>query len=232
MKKATWTIALLAMAAVGVLGQDVTPLPDKDGVYAVYGEVKPAKLIHSVEAVYPADPKLAGQKYVCALSVVVGADGVPADIGIANSHTSPYDEAAVAALLQSRFDPGTLHRKPVPVRTFVWVPFVGGGRPALPVTGAFKDIPGMTMPTPANNVEAEFSDEARRKGISGAVLVQVLVTEKGLPAAAHVVKPAGYGLDEKSLEAVRKYRFKPATLDGVPVTVMIMVEINFRLGSY
>jgi len=41
---------------------------------------------------------------------------------------------------------------------------------------------------------------------------------------------AGHGLDEKALEAVRKYKFKPAMKDGkTPVPVMINVEINFRL---
>jgi TonB family protein len=36
-------------------------------------------------------------------------------------------------------------------------------------------------------------------------------------------------LDQKALEAVRKYRFKPAMKAGVPVPVMITVEVNFRL---
>jgi outer membrane biosynthesis protein TonB len=37
------------------------------------------------------------------------------------------------------------------------------------------------------------------------------------------------GLDEKALEAVQKYRFKPAMKDGKPVAAMIGVEVNFRL---
>jgi TonB family protein len=43
------------------------------------------------------------------------------------------------------------------------------------------------------------------------------------------VKPVGRGLDEKALEAVRTWKFKPATLGGVPVTVRMVVEINFKL---
>jgi protein TonB len=38
------------------------------------------------------------------------------------------------------------------------------------------------------------------------------------------------GLDEKALEAVRQYKFRPAMKDGkTPVAVMITVEVNFRL---
>jgi protein TonB len=45
-----------------------------------------------------------------------------------------------------------------------------------------------------------------------------------------VIRTLGMGLDEKALEAVRKYKFKPAMKDGkTPVPVMITVEVNFRL---
>jgi periplasmic protein TonB len=45
-----------------------------------------------------------------------------------------------------------------------------------------------------------------------------------------VVRPLGMGLDEKALEAVRKYKFKPALKDGrTPVPVMVTIAVNFRL---
>ena len=39
----------------------------------------------------------------------------------------------------------------------------------------------------------------------------------------------GMGLDEKAIEAVRKWKFEPAMKDGKPVAVQISVEVNFRL---
>ena len=88
----------------------------------------------------------------------------------------------------------------------------------------------VSAPIPINNVEAEFSDEARRAKYQGVVLVAVLVDAQGYPQDPRVVRALGMGLDEKAIEAVRKYRFKPALKDGkTPVAVMINVEVNFHL---
>ncbi len=89
---------------------------------------------------------------------------------------------------------------------------------------------GISAPVPLNSVEAEFSDEARRAKYQGVCLIQMIVDAHGMPQDPRVIRPLGMGLDEKALEAVRKYRFKPAMKDGrIPVPVMITVEVNFRL---
>lgn len=89
---------------------------------------------------------------------------------------------------------------------------------------------GISAPVPLNSVEAEFSDEARRAKYQGVCLIQMIVDAHGMPQDPRVVRPLGMGLDQKALEAVRKYRFKPAMKDAkTPVPVMITVEVNFRL---
>jgi protein TonB len=87
---------------------------------------------------------------------------------------------------------------------------------------------GVSAPVPLNHVEAEFSDEARREHIEGVCLVTLVVNTLGRPQNPRIVRAAGYGLDQKALEAMRKYHFKPAMKAGVPVPVMITVEVNFR----
>jgi TonB family protein len=78
--------------------------------------------------------------------------------------------------------------------------------------------------------EAEFSDEARRAKYQGVCLIHLIVDAQGNPQNPRVVRTLGMGLDEKALEAVRKYKFKPAMKDGkTPVAVEINVEVNFRL---
>lgn len=199
--------------------------------YIVYGDVKAAKLVNPSSAAAPLGTLFGGETHVCAIRLVVGADGTPTNLSVASAPQGPLDEAAIAAVKQSQFLPGTLHGKPVPVQAFVWVPFSDAAHPAIPLTGALTDIKGMTVPKPINNVEAEFSDEARRKHASGRVMVAMTVTDQGLPSDVRVAVPAGMGLDEEALKAVRKYRFKPATLEGVPVPVPIVVEINFMFAS-
>jgi protein TonB len=89
---------------------------------------------------------------------------------------------------------------------------------------------GVSAPVPLNSVEAEFSDEARRAKYQGVCLISLIVDAQGNPQNPRVVRALGLGLDEKALEAVRKYKFKPAYKQGVgPVPVMITVEVNFRL---
>jgi TonB family protein len=44
-----------------------------------------------------------------------------------------------------------------------------------------------------------------------------------------VQRTLGLGLDEKAIEAVRKWKFEPAMKNGQPVAVQVNVEVNFRL---
>ena len=63
----------------------------------------------------------------------------------------------------------------------------------------------------------------------GSVLLSILIDEQGVPQDAKVVRPLGSGFDEKAIEAVQKWRFKPGTRGGVPVKVRANVEVNFKL---
>lgn len=92
-----------------------------------------------------------------------------------------------------------------------------------------KIEPGVIPPVQVHNVEPEFTDEARRAKFQGIVVVSIIVDAQGMPRDLHVVRALGMGLDQKAIEAVMKYRFKPAMKDGKPVPVKVNVEINFRL---
>lgn len=89
---------------------------------------------------------------------------------------------------------------------------------------------GVSAPVAIFTPEAEFSDEARRAKYQGVCLISLIVDAQGNPQNPRVIRALGMGLDEKALEAVRKYKFKPAMKDGrTPVPVMITIEVNFRL---
>ena len=96
-------------------------------------------------------------------------------------------------------------------------------------SGIYKVGGDVRPPTVVSMVNPEFTEAARKKGISGNVQVALIVDEKGVPKDIRVVHGLGLGLDEKAVEAVRGYRFKPATKDGVPVPVKIFVNVNFQI---
>jgi protein TonB len=87
----------------------------------------------------------------------------------------------------------------------------------------------VSMPEVLYSVEPEFSEEARKAKTSGDVNVYLWVDERGNPTHVRVVRGMGMGLDEKAIEAVKQYRFKPAMENGRPVTVEMYVIVNFQI---
>jgi len=76
----------------------------------------------------------------------------------------------------------------------------------------------------------DYNDAARRDRIQGTSMFQVLVSPAGDVVKAHPTKLIGYGLDEQAYEAIKRWRFKPATRpDGTPVAVLVEVEVSFHL---
>ncbi len=67
--------------------------------------------------------------------------------------------------------------------------------------------------------------------MGGLVVVYLQVDEQGMPVHVRILRGVGHGLDEKAVETVRRYRFKPATLDGRPVKVEMNVHVNFELSD-
>ena len=78
-------------------------------------------------------------------------------------------------------------------------------------------------------VEPEYTDEARIARHQGAVLLQVTIDREGRVAHFRLLRSLGLGLDEKAVEAVRQWTFRPARKDGKRVAVLANLEILFRL---
>lgn len=97
--------------------------------------------------------------------------------------------------------------------------------------GSYRLPDGVKPPVPIYQPQAEYTDEARDRHIEGEVLIRMTIDVHGLPEDRRVVRPLGFGLDGKALEAATRYRFKPAMRDGmepVPVTVTVAVHYEFR----
>jgi protein TonB len=95
--------------------------------------------------------------------------------------------------------------------------------------GVFK-IGGVDKkPQLVYKVDPDYSEEARKAKFQGTVVLAIIVDENGLPHDVRVVRPLGLGLDQKAIEAVEKWRFRPGMKDGHPVKVAATIEVNFRL---
>jgi TonB family protein len=95
--------------------------------------------------------------------------------------------------------------------------------------GVFKVGGGVSQPSVLFKVDPEYSEEARKAKYSGTVMLAVIVDAEGHARDIHVVKSLGMGLDEKAIEAVEKWKFKPGIKSGQPVNVRATIEVNFRL---
>ena len=95
--------------------------------------------------------------------------------------------------------------------------------------GAYRIGGGVSPPQVIFKVEPEYSEEARKAKFQGTVVLFVVVDEKGNPRDLKVIRPLGLGLDQKAIEAVEKWRFKPGMKDGRAVPVQATIEVNFRL---
>ena len=88
---------------------------------------------------------------------------------------------------------------------------------------------GVSAPVVIRSVDPEFTEQARQANFQGSVTLALIVDADGNPQNVHVTKHLGMGLDEKAVEAVQQYKFRPALYQGHPVAVQIVVDLDFRL---
>lgn len=95
--------------------------------------------------------------------------------------------------------------------------------------GVIRPGSGMTAPRAIYDPDPEYSEEARKVHHQGTVMLALVVDAQGHAHDIRVMRSLGMGLDEKAIEAVRKWRFQPGTKDGQAVAVQVNIEVNFRL---
>ena len=96
--------------------------------------------------------------------------------------------------------------------------------------GGIRQIGGsVSAPKIVSQVDAEFSEEARKAKYMGVAIVDVVVDERGIPIRVRVVSDPGMGLGEKAIEAVKQYKFKPGQENGKPVKTEVQIQIDFHI---
>ena len=103
-------------------------------------------------------------------------------------------------------------------------PPAGSAPPAEPIRMGPVDPPRLV-----SRVEPLYPEMARRARVQGVVIVETIVDRHGDVRSARVLEGLPMGLDDAALDAVRQWRFTPATMDGRPVEVYYTVTVAFRV---
>jgi TonB family protein len=95
--------------------------------------------------------------------------------------------------------------------------------------GPFRPGSGIEPPTVVHEVKPTYTETARVRGITGEVVLEIVVLRNGMVGRVRMLQGLGSGLDERAIEAVRQWRFAPARRLGQPVDVQVEVAVEFRL---
>ncbi|MGO9777349.1 MAG: TonB family protein [Terracidiphilus sp.] len=246
--KYAWT--LLALTAIAGRAQDAKSLslplhqlPDKDGVYYAGPEVTTPRLLSTVYVPYPEGVPAKEVQGMTVLAMVIDDHGIPAHIQLLHTHGAAFDQAAIAAVMQSKFEPGKFGNHTVPVWIDIRVVFRANRSQTIPevlITERDLPVPGAsksedkhhnplsyTPPFPIHTVDADFVDPFVSHPWVQVAIVSVLVGEDGLPKDVRVRRGLGFGLDKKAEAAVWHYRFLPATQKGKPIEIRQDVVVSF-----
>ena len=106
---------------------------------------------------------------------------------------------------------------------------IGQGRTAGTGGGPFRPGSGIAPPTLLREVKPQYSEEGRRRGVEGDVIMEAVVRVDGTVGDVRVLRGLGAGLDSRAVDAVRQWQFQPARRFGTPVDVLVEVAVEFRL---
>jgi TonB family protein len=108
-------------------------------------------------------------------------------------------------------------------------PGVGPGSGGGTGGGPFRPGSGIEPPRLLREVRADYTEDARRRGVEGEVVLEIVVRHDGSVGDVRILKRLGSGLDERAVQAVRQWRFAPARRLGSPVDVIVEVAVEFKL---
>lgn len=101
---------------------------------------------------------------------------------------------------------------------------------SVSITPAFAQTK-TEAPVPVRTVNPDYPADLRRQGVSGVVMVKCSIDEQGNVTETTVEKSSDPAFEKPAVEAVRKWKFKPAKQDGNPVAIKVSIPIKFVLES-
>jgi TonB family protein len=195
-------------------------------LYRAGGDVKaPVAVVH-VNPIYPEEARQARVSGIVILETVIDRNGVVKDVRVRKPLPFGLSEAAVDAVKQWSFKPGTFKGEAVDVVFNLTINFkLDSDDAPLRVGGDVQ------APVVVEKVEPSYTEEGRKANINGIVIIEAVIGSDGVVKKTSVLKPLPFGLDQAAIDAVKQWKFKPGTLNGEPVDVIFNLVVNFRLDK-
>ena len=95
--------------------------------------------------------------------------------------------------------------------------------------GPYRPGSGITPPRLLKEVRADYTEDARLRGVTGEVVMEIVVRRDGSVGDVRILQGLGGGLNERATQAVRQWRFSPAQRQGAAVDVIVEVAVEFKL---
>jgi len=221
-------LLLFALAGTGVANPPVS----QDKPVKATGDVKPPKIIHKVDPVYPEDAKKQGIEGTVILEATADIKGKVQAVKVLRG-VDGLNQAAMDALKQWTYEPMMINGKPMPVVFTVTVRFrlKDGGLKTGAEGLAASDAKGAAEgkgPKILKKVDPVYPEEARKKGLEGDVIIEATVDEAGKVKEAKVLKGVD-DLNQAALDAIKQWLYEPVVVDGKPKAVKFTVTIRFKL---
>jgi protein TonB len=106
---------------------------------------------------------------------------------------------------------------------------IGDGEGGGTGGGPYRPGSGIEAPRLLREVRADYTEEARQRGLSGDVVLEIIVRRDGSVGDVRILQGLGAGLNDRAVQAVRQWKFAPARRQGVPVDVIVEVAVEFKL---
>jgi len=107
----------------------------------------------------------------------------------------------------------------------------GSRQPVQDPAGVYRVGAGVSAPVVLFSPKPKYTEAAMRARIQGEIRLSCVVNTDGLCEDIKIVQSldTDNGLDDEAMNSLRQWRFRPGTLDGKPVKVLVSVELQFNL---
>ena len=223
MRSAVLFMALFAWSTFPALAQS-----DGQGVAKPGSGISAPQVEKEVKPAYPGAALQAGVSGNVTLECVVNPDGSVGEVRVVQPVEPSLDQAAVDALKQWRFKPGTKDGQAVPVMVTVEMTFTHQPRgPKLDSPEVYRPGEDVTTPRVLKEIKPMYTPEAMRKGVQGALEIECVVLPDGTVGDTRIISALHPQLDAEALKALRQWRFEPGMKAGKAVPVRVAVTMTF-----